>query len=138
MFVFSNISSASQDQTSFISLEPSTPAVPPSSTPQYSPPADENWPPVVDEETGEGSFQNAEDSILTAFRRKNPTKYNALERKMRQPLRENVQEQFATLQKLTKRMADDMQQSCIIINYIEDKFKSSTEPVRKRVKFSTL
>lgn len=138
MFVFSNISSASNEDKTFISLERSTPVVPPSSTPQYSPPDDENWPPViVNEETGEGSFENSEDSILTSFRRKHPSKYNALERKMRQPLKENVNEQFNILKNLHKRMEEDMQQSCIIINYIEDKFKSSTEPARKRVKFSS-
>ncbi|XP_062620654.1 uncharacterized protein LOC134282246 [Saccostrea cucullata] len=57
--------SASNESKTFITLEPSTPVVPPSSTPTYSPPADENWPPVVvvDEETGEGSFENTEVEI---------------------------------------------------------------------------
>ena len=88
--------------------------------------------------TGEESFENAEDSILTSFRRKHLSKYNALERKMRQPLKENVNEQFNILKNLHKRKEEDLQQSCIIINYIEDKFKSSTEPARKHVKFSSL
>jgi hypothetical protein len=129
MFVFSNFASASNQDKTFV--------VPPSSTPQYSPPADENWPPViVNEDTG--SFENAEDSILTSFRRENPNKYNALKRKMRQPFMENISEQFNVLRNLNKQMAEDMQQSCIIINYIEDILKSSNEPARKSVKFPSL
>ncbi|XP_056003239.1 uncharacterized protein LOC130049500 [Ostrea edulis] len=123
-----------------ISLEPSSP--------KYSPAIDENWPPslnqdgnwlpapVIDQETGEKSFSDVEDSILTTFRRKNPTKFKALEKKMRTPLKENVQEQFNLLRNIHRRIAEDIEQSSIIINYLED--KCSTEPAKKRAKLTTL
>lgn len=43
--------------------------------------------------------------------------------------------EFNVLQKLQRRMADDMEQSEIIMNYLADKYG---EPEKKRVKFSTL
>lgn len=57
---------------------------------------------------------------------------------MRQPLKENVNEKFYILRNLHKRMAEDMQQSSIIINHLEDKFECSAGPARKHVKFSSL
>ena len=48
---------------------------------------------------------------------------------MQEPLRENVEEQFQVLRNLNKRMADDLEQSRIIFNHLEEKFN---EPMNKK------
>ena len=55
---------------------------------------------------------------------------------MKEPLRENVEEQFEVLRQLNKRVADDLEQSRIIFNHLEDKFNGPT--TKKRVKFTPL
>ncbi|XP_078329618.1 uncharacterized protein LOC144624132 [Crassostrea virginica] len=125
-------SSCTSDKFSTLEpLEPSTLL-----SPKYSPALDENWPPAINEETGE-KFNAVEDSLLTTFRRKDPKKYKALEKKIRSPLqaREKVEEQFRLLRKIHKRMSEDFQQSSILLNYLEDQ---CSESKKKRVTFTTL
>lgn len=69
-------------------------------------------------------------------RQRNPKKYSALEKKLRAPLQENVQEQFQVLRTLQKRMSNDTEQSAILLNYLEDKY-STDGSRKKRVKLTT-
>lgn len=61
----------------------------------------------------------------------------ALEKRLYEPnvVQVVASREFKVLQKLQKRMSDDMEQSEIIINYLADKYG---EPEKKRVKFTTL
>ncbi|XP_048730274.1 uncharacterized protein LOC130050343 [Ostrea edulis] len=99
----------------------------------YSPAMDSNWrlATVIDEEPLD-SFENCENSILTTFRRKNPEKYNLLEKRLREPLAE----QFKLLRDLSDRVSKDLEQMNIIVNYLEDQLAPVT-PKKKRVKFTT-
>lgn len=93
------------------------------STPYYSPAHDENWPPSIP--TGDEtkpSFLNSEDSILTTFRRTNQKKFQALKRRLTDPDITSTKE-LKVLRALQKRMKKDLQQSEIIMNYLEEKYK---------------
>lgn len=67
------------------------------------------------------------------YRRKNPNKYEALNRRITEP-RATATREFKVLKALQKRIVQDMQQSEIIVNYLTDKYED--EPEKKRVKFS--
>uniref|UniRef100_A0A8W8P4N0 Uncharacterized protein n=1 Tax=Magallana gigas TaxID=29159 RepID=A0A8W8P4N0_MAGGI len=95
---------------------------------------DENHPPPQPEKD---RVINVEDSILTTLRQTNDQKLRALEKRLFEPnvVQVVASREFHVLQKLQRRMADDMEQSEIIMNYLADKYG---EPEKKRVKFSTL
>lgn len=65
-------------------------------------------------------------------RRKNPEKYNLLEKRLREPLAE----QFKLLRDLSDRVSKDLEQMNIIVNYLEDRLAPVT-PKKKRVEFTT-
>lgn len=67
------------------------------------------------------------------YRKKNPNKYEALNRRITEP-RVTASREFKVLKALQKRIVQDMQQSEIIVNYPTDKY--GDEPEKKRVKFS--
>lgn len=71
------------------------------------------------------------------LRQTNDQKLRALEKRLFEPnvVQVVASREFNVLQKLQRRMADDMEQSEIIMNYLADKYG---EPEKKRVKFSTL
>lgn len=78
-------------------------------------------------------------SILDSFfffqRKNDPKKFQDLENRFTDPKITKTRE-CQVLKSLQKRILEDMQQSEIIVNYLADKYDN--EPVKKRVKFSSL